>query len=269
MSRHSDKDVLLSLVPEDDGAVGNVALLRQLKHRGWSEEKYWDVRDQLLNDGVLVRGRGKGGSVRRVLAEASEVVTSPTNETAAVPVARGQKVSSELLLYEPLLRVLSNDWAREMRIEPDQIHFEITALQGRKATGGTWTRPDITAVSVRTFEYLPSKYLDIWTFEVKAVDCLYVTAIFEAAAHGSRATRSYALIQISVELSEREKDIVERCEREAARLRVGLITFTEASRFETWETRVEAPRVDTAPEELESLISQLSSEAKRRLARWK
>jgi hypothetical protein len=269
MKRSSNEDVLLSLVPEDGGAVGNVALLRQLKHRGWSEEKYWNVRDQLLNDGVLVRGRGKGGSVRRVLAETVEVVTSPTIEAATALMAKGQKGSSELSLYEPLLRVLSNDWAREMRIEPDQIHFEITALQGRKATGGTWTRPDITAVSVRTFEYLPSKYLDIWTFEVKAVDWLDVTAIFEAAAHGSRATRSYALIQIPGELSDREEDILGRCEREATRLRVGLITFTEASRFETWETRVEAPRVDTAPEELESLISQLSNEAKRRLARWK
>jgi hypothetical protein len=28
-----------------------------------------------------------------------------------------------------------------MRIEPDQIHFEITARQGKTATGGTWTRP--------------------------------------------------------------------------------------------------------------------------------
>src|SRR5215203_1379964 len=102
MRRSSNEDVLLSLVPEDGGAVGNVALLRQLKHRGWSEEKYWNVRDQLLNDGVLVRGRGKGGSVRRVLAEITEVVTSPTIEAAAVSMAKGQKASSELSLYEPL-----------------------------------------------------------------------------------------------------------------------------------------------------------------------
>ena len=267
--RPSDEDILLSLIPEDGTAVGNATLLRQLKQRGWSEEKYWSVRDHLLNEGVLVRGRGKGGSVRRTLDQAAEGAALPTSEAAATPTGKSYKASSELSLYEPLLRVLSNEWAREMRIESDQIHFEITALQGRKATGGTWTRPDITAVSVRTFEYLPSKYLDVWTFEVKTADWLDVTAIFETAAHVSRATRSYALLQIPEPLGAREEDILDRCEREADRLRVGLITFTDPASFETWETRVEAPRIDTAPEALESLISQLSDDAKRRLARWK
>jgi hypothetical protein len=37
----------------------------------------------------------------------------------------------------------SFEWDREMHIELDQIHFEITARAGKKA--GTWTRPDITA----------------------------------------------------------------------------------------------------------------------------
>jgi hypothetical protein len=55
-----------------------------------------------------------------------------------------------------------------------------------------WTKPDITAVSVRTFQHLPGKYVDVWTFEVKPVEALDVTAVFEAASHASRATRSYA-----------------------------------------------------------------------------
>jgi hypothetical protein len=156
-----------------------------------------------------------------------------------------------------------------MRIEPEQIYFEITAKQGRKSTGGTWTRPDISAVSVRTFQHLPNKYLDIWTFEVKPVDGLDVTAVFEAAAHGSRATRSYALLQVPNKLSADAEEVLRRCDREAERLRVGLITFTDPLTFDTWETRVEAPRCDTDPESLEEFIAQLSDEAKKRLARWK
>lgn len=260
--RPSDEDILLGLVPPNGESVGNVSLLRQLEQRGWSEDKFWRVRDHLLDEGLLLRGKGKGGSVRRVVAELS-------GASLPSPPKVQPKATSELSLYEPLKKVLEADWIREMRIEQDQIHFEITACQGRKATGGTWTRPDISAVSVRTFQHLPNKYLDIWTFEVKTQESLDVTAIFETAAHASRATRSYALLQVPGEPSARDSEVLERCEREADRLRVGLITFTNTSDFATWETRVEAPRIDTNPEALEEFISQLSDEAKRRLARWK
>jgi hypothetical protein len=97
-----------------------------------------------------------------------------------------------------------------MSIASEHIHFEITARQGKKATGGKWSRPDITAVSIRTFTHLPNKYLDVWTFEVKSVDWLDVTAIFEAAAHGSRATRSYALLQIPEKPDQATQEIIDR-----------------------------------------------------------
>ncbi len=132
MARRPDADMLMELVPEDGSSVGNGWLVAQL---GWSEDKYWKVREILLEKGQLERGRGKGGSVRRSATNGDHV--------AVVKAVRG---SPEAQLYEPLLRVLSSDWVREMRIEPDQIHFEITAKQGKKPTGGTWTRPDITAV---------------------------------------------------------------------------------------------------------------------------
>ncbi|MBC8132614.1 MAG: hypothetical protein H7X95_06505 [Deltaproteobacteria bacterium] len=261
MSRGSDEEILLSLVSKDGDSAGNVTLLRQLESRGWDEEKYWRVRAGLLDQGLLLRGKGKGGSIRRPI-----VVDVPVAAPAAPKPVRA---SAENALYEPLLKVLRTEWTREMRIESDQVHFEMTAWMGKKDTGGTWTRPDITAVSVRTFPHLPNKYLDIWTFEVKTADWLDVTAIFEAAAHGSRATRSYALLQVPEILDARISQIVNRCEREAERLRVGLITFTNPATFATWEFRVDAPRVDTAPEALEEFIAHLSDEAKKKLSRWK
>jgi hypothetical protein len=254
MTRRSDADMLLDIVPADGSFIGNVTLLNQL---GWAKEKYWHVRDGLLEGRQLERGRGKGGSVRR---------SAPTDQ---LPV-KSIRNSPEAQLYEPLLRVLSNEWVREMRIEPHQIHFEITARQGKKTTGGTWTRPDITAVSVRTFQHLPGKYVDVWTFEVKPVEALDVTAVFEAASHASRATRSYALLQIPEDSdSGYEKELIDRCARDAARLRVGLITFSSESEFKTWETKVEAPRLETTPEALDEFIGHLSDLAKKRIAQWK
>lgn len=258
MTRPSDEDILLNLVPLDR-PMGNVGLLTQLKQKGWDEKKYWDVRERLLEQGKLEKGRGRGGSVRRRLAEIREPAV----------ISQSTRQGPEAALYEPLLEVLQTYWAREMRIAREHIHFEITARQGKKATGGKWSRPDITAVSIRTFPHLPNKYLDVWTFEIKAVEWLDVTAVFEAAAHASRATRSYALLQIPKEPDLPTEELLERCEREAARLRVGFITFSDPSKFDTWETRVEAPRLDTAPEALEEFIGHLSSEAKQRLSQLK
>jgi hypothetical protein len=156
-----------------------------------------------------------------------------------------------------------------MRIAREHIHFELTARQGKKATGGKWSRPDITAVSIRTFTHLPNKYLDVWTFEVKSVEWLDITAIFEAAAHASRATRSYALLQIPENPDDAAREVIDRCDREAARLRVGFIAFSDPADFDTWETRVEAPRLETAPEALEEFIAHLSTDAKSHLSRLK
>ena len=53
-----DEEILLNLVPKDR-AVGNVTLLHKLKEAGWDEKKYWTVREQLLKEGKLERGKGK------------------------------------------------------------------------------------------------------------------------------------------------------------------------------------------------------------------
>jgi hypothetical protein len=57
--------------------------------------------------------------------------------------------------------------------------------------------------------------------------------------------------------------------RDAARLRIGLITFSSESEFKTWETKVEAPRLETIPEALDEFIGHLSDLAKKRIAQWK
>lgn len=61
---------LLAAVPEDGGSIGNQALYERLKSQftGLSEEQFWESRDGLISEGVLVKGRGRGGSVLRAQA---------------------------------------------------------------------------------------------------------------------------------------------------------------------------------------------------------
>ncbi len=58
-------EALLAAVPVDGSSIGNQTLFERLKAQfpEISEEQLWAARDALIEQGVLVKGRGRGGSV--------------------------------------------------------------------------------------------------------------------------------------------------------------------------------------------------------------
>ncbi len=74
MSRRTDEQILIDLVPPDR-PIGNTKLRRALAARSWGQEKYWRVRQQLIEKGLLVAGKGYGGSVRRTDPQSEEQET--------------------------------------------------------------------------------------------------------------------------------------------------------------------------------------------------
>ena len=62
-------DLILSLMPEDGSSIGNGAMMALLRERvpGLTEDDYATARDALVDDGLLARGRGRGGSLLRVV----------------------------------------------------------------------------------------------------------------------------------------------------------------------------------------------------------
>jgi len=68
-------DLILSLAPEDGSSIGNGAMMALLRERvpGLADDDYVAARDALVDDGLLARGRGRGGSIMRVVdAEENE-----------------------------------------------------------------------------------------------------------------------------------------------------------------------------------------------------
>jgi len=59
------RDLILAHVPEDGSAIGNMALLALLREQmsGLSDEEYAAAKDDLVAEGLLGKGRGRGGSV--------------------------------------------------------------------------------------------------------------------------------------------------------------------------------------------------------------
>ncbi|WP_275546980.1 HsdM family class I SAM-dependent methyltransferase [Pseudomonas sp. Marseille-Q0931] len=75
-------EALLAAVPVDGSSIGNQTLFERLKAQlpGISEEQLWAARDALIEQGVLVKGRGRGGSVLRAPASGSSLADQVLNK---------------------------------------------------------------------------------------------------------------------------------------------------------------------------------------------
>ena len=78
---------MLSIVPSDGSTIGNTALRRELEKQLQAEglaigdDDYWQAHSALVADGALVKGQGRGGSVR--LAQmGGKVEASSSNDLA-------------------------------------------------------------------------------------------------------------------------------------------------------------------------------------------
>lgn len=241
--------------------LGNVTLRNRLVAKGWSEDTYWPIRNRLIERGILETGRGKGGSVRKVAAEA------PAPETARAEAVARVGSQAERDLYAPMAEVIRNRWGNAYRL--DSLVVEITAQQGARQTGGRWTRPDITVASFKTFAYVPGKHFDLITFEIKPYDTLDVTVIYEALAHRRAATRAYALVHIPDDKLEALQAVLDEVASEAKRFGVGLIVAADPANYDTWDELIEAVRHEPDPERLNDFLAQQVSQVFReQIVRW-
>lgn len=258
---------LLARVIELGGKVGNTRLSRDL---AWPDDEYWAIRDRLVDLGALRRYRAYGGAVAIVeqapaVAPVGPMEALPVQGAQPGPAAAQQPPPAERDLYEPVAGVLRGPWARDSRFRHQIV--EITASQGRRNTGGTWTRPDLVVAALRVFPFLPGKYFDLITFEVKPSWALDVTAVYEALAHRRAATQSYVWLHCEhpAENVEQLARIVEEGERHG----IGVIVATNPADYDSWDIRAEPLRVEPDPELLNEFIAlQISDGAKEELAAW-
>lgn len=252
----SDKDQFIQALEELGGYASNPALRAQL---GWADqsERYWNVHANLIENDRVERGRGQGGSVR--IVDQIEDVDIEADLPAEVIVYEREED-----LYPHVKSVLTNHWARDHTIPDPQV--VITAKQGRRTTGGAWTRPDLVLVTVRTYAYVPGKYIDVIAFEVKRQDQIDVRAVYEALAHRRAATHAYVWYHIPHEDYVNDK-MFDRILDEARSLGVGVIVATDPQDYDTWDTKVPATRAELDPGILDDFISRQLEEIQHRLTR--
>jgi hypothetical protein len=251
------KQRLLNALPPDGTSRGNRALARELK---WKPDLYLKIRDDLVTEGKVQVGRGRGGSVR--LTKPTPVVGKKKQKTAIQQAAKPTR-GAERKLYPDFLKSL-HTWA-EAQGWTDKL-VQQTSDQGSKATGGKYTRPDFVVVGIKKYEYTPGLVRDVETFEVKPLGAL-IDGVFEAAAHSRAATRSYLALQVAPDSP--TEDQLARFEAECQRFGVGLITFTDPGDYENWTFLVDPVRTEPDPELLEQFVrDQMNKKNQETVRKW-
>jgi len=250
-------DLLLALIPKDGRSIGNTKLSegfleqsRKQLNENFGAEVYWQVRNGLIELGKLERGRGKGGSVRLV----GDAVRLPKQK---------RKYRKESHLYESFHKTIETQWIEEYDIT-DYVS-EISAHKGRRSTGGKWTRPDVTLVSVGNYPFIPGKSVEVITFEIKPSDAYGVEGVYETASHSAFANKSYLALHVPGGTEQEAEGYLERLEKEAVRFRVGLVTFEDPSKWDTFDVRVEAQHQTPSPRDANEFLSRLRGDVKEKL----
>jgi hypothetical protein len=243
------------------GSSGNKALRQQLD---WDEELYWKVQGKLISEGRIVTGRGKGGSVR--LPESH----TPTSETGDAPIpapgATSSTTAKEKDLYAPLKASIETKWINRFGL--DDVLVDETHSRGAKDTGGTFTRPDITAVGIRRYLYL-TKRLEVVAFEVKPAEAVSIMGILEAIAHRESAHRVYVMYATSRAKFEAATD-GDRIMEVAQKYGVGIVLTEKVDEVESWEILLDASRHEPDPARLDRFLADLPGDnMKKQLAKWK
>lgn len=247
---------MIALITKEGKAVGNKTLIADLrkKAKDLTDDDYWRIRNKLIEEGKISKARGKGGAVYLLDIEQSDNKKDDNKKNRI----------KERDLYSPFLKVINNYWVKENDIE--EYISECTAEGGGKKTGGKWTRPDITLISIKNYQYVYGKIMEVITFEIKPEDNYGIASVFETASQSVFAHKAFLCIHFSA--GKPETDEFDRIQRQCDVFGVGLIVFENADDWGTYETIVEPRRKDPDPYEINLFIKQqLSDKSKEELSR--
>lgn len=182
-----------------------------------------------------------------------EPVQAPQAEVGTAAEAVAAAIRAEADLYEPFHNAIRTGYAPANGIR--NFVSEVTARQGRRATGGKWTRPDLTLLAVRMYTFTPGKRLEVITFEVKEGLDAAVEGVFESLAHSIFAHRSYLAVHVPG-YQGLEEVADDRITQECERFGVGYIIFDDPNNYDTYDIVVSARLKEPDPAEVDNFIRQ-------------
>ncbi len=161
--------------------------------------------------------------------------------------------------YPAIQDELERFWALEDGREYHHRHRFLAVLdthhEGGVATG-EWARPDITVVGGKVLPYLPSKFVDVHTFEVKIG--LPLIGIYEALAH-RRSSHYASVLYIWHEGGERpDASQISSVVREATKQGIGVMLLEQYDDYSQWRELTEPVRYEPDPQVLNDFLRRQS-----------
>jgi hypothetical protein len=234
-----EAEMLLNALPADGSTAGNLSLRSKLD---FDDETYKKAKRELLDAGQVIRGVGYGGTLAKAGVRVSESEPEPSGPGL---------VGREDELYAPFA-----EWL-ESSFEDQELAFaraKITATaRGRSRATGRWSRPDVTAIQVLRYEWLPEITVEVSSYEIKrAKDAANLESVYEAAAHGRWAHRcSLVLEQLA------DENVDPSIADEVRRFHLGLYIMRRRSGdgFDIREVIKPPLTPESQPEDLNGLLS--------------
>jgi hypothetical protein len=231
-----EAQMMISKLPAEGSTIGGLRLRTLLDV---DNETYIRARHELDVAGLIIRGPGKGGTIARTEAKAR-----------SSPIENDLLVLREAELYDPFLAWLQS----ELEGGPGFSAAKRTAsAKGWSAGSGKWSRPDVTAVQVLTYEWLPHVTVEVYSYEIKRfTDAQKLESVYEAAAHQRWAHRASLVVELDHEAGELPDAMLD----EIRRFRLGLYSMRrlEDGSFEIREVIEPARSDDAQPEDVNEMI---------------
>ena len=178
MSKRSDRDrILLLLSDSESRQLPNLRIKTELN---LGDEHYRDVRDQLLEGGLVKKYQCFSGGIRLTKKGEKEV---PGGEELP-----GSTVDRESDLYNPLMQFL------ERQAQDGEIAAVVSNTSAFKKHG-KWQNPDVTQIAIEHYHHLRKMHVVVTTFEVKQFPYWDVSVVYEAASHHRFAHESHVVLE--------------------------------------------------------------------------
>ena len=212
-------------------------------------DEYWEAEQALVDARRVERRRGRNGGIYLL-------PPSPTTVEGGAKVAQAiaeDEFTREAAHYEPALKTLLSHWTEQ----PGFTHAfgAITAGQGRRQTGGRWSRPDLVLCTVSDWIFSSRPEGEVRTFEVKRFEALDVLAVYEAVSHKSRAHYSYVLVvNFPEELNQDQESDFDNLLSVAGKQGIGVITARDSADWNTWAIELDPGRSDADHQAVNQLL---------------
>lgn len=235
-------DRLLHILPPDGSQMANDearTLLGQAVEAPVEGETYFSIIALLERNGDILRGRGRGGAVRRAQPRSTEL---PCPETR----------STESRLMPALQRYLEGRFWRRLDL-PDDAYWTVIDTSTGGAQDGQWRRCDYTGIAIAPRAVLGGSEVELYTFELKAEASGNVPAVHEADAQ-TRGSH-YGYLVWHVPDRNRVAAKLAAVEHECQRTGVGLILFADPQDLDSFDHRIAAARRPTDTRAIDTFLA--------------